>query len=158
MKEQKKPYSERSDLERIESQWNKLSGLHTREEWSAAMVRAATAAEIAANLAIRKEFQTRSQFDAELVDEFLRWANGLGGKIQRLLIPLTVTQPYALAIANLRQVAERIGRARNEVVHQGHFCNDQEAKATIDDARHFVETLVKLYEPEFSLKEHARSE
>jgi hypothetical protein len=46
----KKPYDERSDLEKLRSQWTKLSGLHLRDEPSAAIVRCATAAEIAANL------------------------------------------------------------------------------------------------------------
>lgn len=86
----RKPYEERTDLEKIQSQWNKLSGLHSREEWSAAIVRAATAAELAANFAIRKEFESRSKFDSKFVDSLLRWANGLAGKIDRLLIPLSV--------------------------------------------------------------------
>ena len=59
----KKPYDERSDLEKILSQWKKLSGLVKRKEWSAAVVRAATAAEIATNFAIRKEFSEKSNFD-----------------------------------------------------------------------------------------------
>ena len=33
----KKPYNERSDLEKLQSQWNKLSGLHLRDEPSAAI-------------------------------------------------------------------------------------------------------------------------
>ncbi len=49
----KKDYDKRSEVEKIESQWTKLSGLHTGEEWSAAVVRAATAAELAANLGLR---------------------------------------------------------------------------------------------------------
>lgn len=63
-----KPYKERTDLEKIASQWNKLSGFHSRQEWSAAVVRAATAAEIAANYAIRKEFAKRTDFKDEFVD------------------------------------------------------------------------------------------
>ena len=43
----KKEYKDRTDLEKIQSQWNKLTGLHSREEFSGAVVRAATAAEIA---------------------------------------------------------------------------------------------------------------
>ena len=72
----KKPYSDRTDLEKVQSQWHKLSGLHTREEWSAAIVRAATAAEIGANYAIRREFAAQSQLSAHFVDSTLRWANG----------------------------------------------------------------------------------
>jgi hypothetical protein len=47
-----KSYQERTDLQKIQSQWNKPGGLHSREEWSAAIVRTATAAEIAASFAI----------------------------------------------------------------------------------------------------------
>ena len=36
-------------------------------------MRAATAAEIAANFVIRKEFESRSRFDAKFVDGLLRW-------------------------------------------------------------------------------------
>ena len=52
MKKEKKPYSERTDLEKIESNWTKTRGLLKREEWSLAIVRAATAVEIAANLVV----------------------------------------------------------------------------------------------------------
>lgn len=83
-----KPYEQRTDLEKVQSQWHKLSGLHTREEWSAAIVRSATAAEIAANFAVRAEFAERSQFDSAFVDNLLHWANGIAGKLDRLLIPL----------------------------------------------------------------------
>ena len=75
-----KPYEHRTDLEKVQSQWHKLSGLHTREEWSAAIVGAATAAEIAANFAVRQEFAARSKFDSDFVDGLLVWANGLAGK------------------------------------------------------------------------------
>ncbi len=85
----KKPYEERTDLEKCQSQWTKLKGLHTREEWSAAIVRAATAAEIAANFAIRQELKTQSTISGDCANSLLRWANGLSGKIDRLLTPLT---------------------------------------------------------------------
>lgn len=85
----KEPYADRTDLEKVQSQWHKLSGLHTREEWSAAIVRAATATEISANYAIRCEFATQSQLPAHFVDSTLRWANGLAGKVEKLLLPLT---------------------------------------------------------------------
>ena len=64
-------YEDRTDLEKIQSQWHKITGLHTRDEWSAAVVRAATAAELAANFAIREEFKARSNFDAQFVDSLL---------------------------------------------------------------------------------------
>lgn len=149
----RKPYEERTDLEKVQSQWNKLSGLHSREEWSAAIVRAATAAELAANFAIRKEFESRSQFDSKFIDSLLRWANGLAGKIDRLLIPLSVGEQQHKAIKKLKAVSEQINNKRNAIAHQGEFCNETEAKAAIQQSREFIETLVKIYVPTFALKE-----
>jgi hypothetical protein len=69
-------YEDRTDIETLKSQWHKPSGLHTREEWSAAIVRAATAAEVAANFLVRVEF-ARSQSEPEFVGNLLLWINGL---------------------------------------------------------------------------------
>lgn len=150
----KKPYEERTDLEKVQSQWHKLSGLHTREEWSAAIVRAATAAEIAANFAIRAEFTVRSQFDAAFVNSLLKWANGLAGKLEKLLIPLSEHDKLKLqAMKALRSVADEINRKRNAVAHQGEFCSEDEATEIIAKTKEFITTLVHLYEPDFTLKE-----
>lgn len=151
-----KPYEERSDLEKIQSQWNKLTGLHTREEWSAAIVRAATAAEIAANFAIRKEFEAKSQLSPNFVDSMLRWANGIAGKIDRLLISLTEGETNHKTIKKLKSASEQINKKRNAIAHQGEFCNEEEAKAAIQQSRDFIETLVRLYEPGFALVDKKR--
>lgn len=149
----KTPYWDRDDLERIQTQWHKLTGLHSREEWSAAIVRAATAAELAANFAIRAEFAARSQLDADFVNSLLRWANGLAGKIDRLLIPITTSQPKADAVRGLKPLSETINAKRNSIAHQGEFCNTGEATAIIDQTRAFIESLIRLYEPAFALKD-----
>ena len=149
----RKPYEKRTDLEKIQSQWNKLSGLHSREEWSAAIVRAATAAEIAANFAIRKEFESKSKFDKEFINSLLRWANGIAGKIDRLLIQLSEGEKHHKTIKKLKTVSEQINKKRNAIAHQGEFCNEEEAKAAIQQSREFIETLVHIYEPNFALKD-----
>jgi hypothetical protein len=150
----KKPYQELTDLEKVQKQWHKLSGLHTREEWSAAIVRAATAAELAANHAIRAEFAARSQFDAEFINSLLRWANGLSGKMRNLMAPLAAVDPgKKKAMASLQKLAEVVNAKRNAVAHQGEFCNEQEAIHVIDTARSFICGLVQLYEPQFKLKD-----
>lgn len=150
----KKPYQELSDLEKVQKQWHKLSGLHTREEWSAAIVRAATAAELVANHAIRTEFAAHSQFDAEFVKSLLMWANGLAGKMRNLLVPLAAADAgKKKAMANLQKLAEAVNKKRNVVAHQGEFCNEQEAIQVIDDARAFISGLAQLYDPQFTLKE-----
>lgn len=152
-----KKYKELIDLEKIQKQWHKLSGLHTREEWSAAIVRAATAAEIAANFAVRREFESNSNFDAKFVDSLLRWANGLAGKLDRLLIPLCASaKDKNETMKNLKAIAEEINSKRNAIAHQGEFCNEDEAKKAISQSQEFITNLVQLYDPAFVLKERKR--
>lgn len=149
----KKDYDKRSDVEKIEAQWTKLSGLHTREEWSAAVVRAATAAELAANLAIRQEFGTRSKFGAAFVDKLLRWANGLTGKLDRLLLPMLNGQAKQNSIKKLCDLARKVNDKRNDIAHRGVFCSQKEATAQIANCKKFVVGLVGYYVPNFDLHE-----
>ncbi|MGB6875536.1 MAG: hypothetical protein WBD87_05830 [Candidatus Acidiferrales bacterium] len=149
----KKSYDQRTNLEKIQSQWNKVSGLHSREEWSAAIVRAATAAEIAANFAIRREFEERSEFDGDFINSLLRWANGLDGKINRLLLPLSEGRKAHKVFAKIKKNAEEVNKKRNAVAHQGEFCSIGESKETIEKARVFIESVVGIYEPGFTLKD-----
>ena len=149
----KKSYEHRSDVEKIRSQWHKLTGLHSREEWSAAVVRAATAAEIAANFAVREEFKSRSEFDDDFVNSLLRWANGLDGKLTRLLLPMTDGKKKNKVIRRVKADAERVSRKHNAVAHQGEFCNTGESQEAIESARKFIEAVVGIYEPGFKLKD-----
>lgn len=152
----RKPYSERTDLEKVQSQWNKVNGLNKRNESSAAIVRAATAAELAANFAIRREFTSNSQLSAEFVDSLLVWANGIAGKIDRLLIPLAKGQKHHKTISKLKDLASKINKKRNSVAHQGEFCNPEESAVAIQQSREFIETLIQVYEPNFVLKHTER--
>lgn len=155
----KKPYNERSDLEKLQSQWNKLSGLHVRDEPSAAIVRCSTAAEIAANYAIRHEWARQTEFDAAILDQFLLWANGLRGKIDRLFVPIYFAHPKKSKTAKALIVsAEKINKARNEVVHQGRFSNAKEAEEIITEAKRFIDMIVGLSVPGFDIQDRKRSE
>jgi hypothetical protein len=157
-KPSKQPYSERTDLEKLQSQWTKLSGLHGRDEPSAAIVRCATAAEIAANYAIRKEWAQKTQFDAAIVDQFLMWANGLQLKMARLFVPVYFATPRTSPVAKaLIKSAEKINLARNAVVHQGVFSNNGEAEAVIAEAKSFINTIVGLSIEGFDIDDKARS-
>lgn len=149
----RKQYGDRTDLEKIQSQWTKLTGLHARTESSAAIVRAATAAELATNFAIRRELAQKSELSEEFVDSLLVWANGIAGKIDRLLIPLTAGSKHHKTVKNLKNISGQINKKRNSVAHQGEFCNSDESEAAIQQSREFIETLVGIYEPEFVLKE-----
>jgi hypothetical protein len=155
----KKKYKELTDLEKLQKQWHKLYGLHSREEWSAAIVRAATTAEIAANFAVRHEFETKSKFDTKFVDSLLRWANGLAGKLDHLLLPLSDNaqdKDKNKEIKKLKAIAGKINSKRNSIAHQGAFCNEDEAKTTISQSEEFITTLVQLYKPAFELKGRKR--
>ena len=147
-----KDYEDRTDIEKIQTQWHKLTGLHSRAEWSAAVTRAATSAEIAANLAIRAEFEDKSRFSAAYVNNLLRFANGLDNKMRRLLLP-AVSGKRAVKFNGLQKLAEEISAARNKIVHQGDFMDKEESIVIIEKARVFIEQLVDVYYENFVLKD-----
>ncbi|MBZ9859702.1 hypothetical protein [Mesorhizobium sp. CA12] len=154
----KTPYNDRSDLEKLQSQWNKLSGLQLRDEPSAAIVRSATAAEIAANYAIRHEWGRRTDFDAAIVDQLLLWANGLRGKMERLFVPVYFAEPRKSKTAKrLLSSAEKINKIRNEVVHQGRFSSADEAEQVIAEAKHFIDMIVGLSRQGFDIQDRKRT-
>jgi len=153
----KKKYSDRSDLEKLQSQWNKISGLLLREEPSAAIMRCGTAAEIAANVAIRSAFDEESEFDAKTVDSFLIWANGLKGKMDHLVLPVCFSGSRSNKVyKHLAASAKIINDARNDVAHRGSFSSTSAATKVIAEAKSFITSLVLLYDPGFVLKEKKR--
>ncbi|QTE87855.1 hypothetical protein [Shewanella algae] len=83
-----KPYDERTLEEKIDSNWNKTIGLMKRGEFSTVVIRAATTVELAANLLVKHEFQHNRQLPEHFVDNLMMWANGLMGKVDRLLLPI----------------------------------------------------------------------
>jgi hypothetical protein len=120
-------------------------------------VRCATAAEIAANYAIRYEWSRQTEFAPEVVDQFLLWANGLKGKIERLFVP-TYSHPNKRKIGKkLIALARKINQVRNAVVHQGAFSNAKEAKTIIAEEKTFIDTIVGLSIPNFDIKDRPRS-
>ena len=149
----RKKYEQLPDLENLQKQWTKLSGLHTRQEWSAAIVRAATAAEISANFAIRSEFSQKSQLSTEFINNLLRWANGLTGKLDKILIPLVADdKKKQKEIKSLVKLAKNVNHQRNSIAHQGEFCNEKEAQEVIKNAEEFINGLIKLYKSDFKLE------
>lgn len=150
----KREYSQRDDFEKIQAQWTKLTGLHNREEWSAAVIRAATAVELAANVVIRSEFKERGSFDQAFVDSLLKWANGLGGKIDKLIEPLWKHhEPKTLKErGRLLSLAKEINKERNDIAHSGIFYGEKKATTLIDKCKVCVEGLVSPYNNQFSLK------
>jgi hypothetical protein len=115
--------------------------------------RAATAAEIAANFAVRQEFKARSKSEGDFVNSLLRGANGLDGKLNRLLLPMTDRGKANKILSGVKKDAERVNKKRNAVAHQGEFCNVGESQQAIESARKFIEAVVGIYEPGFTLKD-----
>lgn len=150
-KPSKHPYDQRTDLEKIRTQWTKCTGLHSREEASAAIVRAATAAEIAVNFAVRTEFKRNSTFDPNMVDKLLTLANGFQTKLDRLLTPLVADPDLKKKLARLKKLCQAINESRNPIVHSGAFRTKNAAEKTIQESREFIETLIGHYEPDFKL-------
>lgn len=145
------PYNDRSDLQKIQSQWNKIGGLLGRgKDWSAAIVRAATAAEIAANIAVRQRF-AGTGFSNDFVDSLLKWANGIDGKFTRLIIPAEADNARKTQLASLKKQAELINQKRNDIVHRGAFADEPDALQLIEEARQVVHGLVQHYHPAFTL-------
>lgn len=152
-KKQRKPYSERNDLEKIKSNWNKLKGLYDKKEWSSAIVRAATAAEIAANLVVREELVGKRNLEKDFVDSLLIWANGIQGKFDRLIFPLLKNPENSDIFNALKSKINDINKKRNSVVHGGQFMKKSTAKEIINLSKEVIETLVKPYKENFKLND-----
>lgn len=154
MPTEKPAYETLGELAKINKQWVKLSGLHSREEWSAAVVRAATAAELAATFAIRQEFATQSKLPNKFVDEMLMWANGIRGKFEKLLLNLVAADKEKEAkLQALWTKAKTINQKRNLIAHGGQFCDESEATEIIATCKEVVLGVVGVYDPTFKLKE-----
>ena len=148
-----KTYRIHTDIERIESLWRKLSGSFSHEEWSAVIVQAATVVEIAANLVIRKELQSGKKLDEAFVNQLVIWANGIVGKMDRLLLPLFTGKKQVAMLRRHKKIVEEINEKRNAITHRGKYCNKSEATIIINQARTVVESLVRIYLPKLTLKE-----
>jgi hypothetical protein len=147
----KADYHDRSDLEKLQSQWNKLVGLRSKDQASAAIVRCATAAEIAANYAIRQEF-VRTGLSPTIVDGFLKWANGLELKMDKLLLPLRYRGVKSEEFKRLKTLSKEIGEKRNAIVHQGEFASQTLADELVRKAKQFIDTTVGKSVPGFDIK------
>lgn len=146
-----KPYSERSDKEKIKSNWNKTRGLYKRKEWSGAILRAAIATEIAANLVIREELQVNRKLEKDFVDNLLIWANGIQGKLDRLILPiLKGSNKYEIFKATGTKIKD-INKERNLIAHSGQFNKKSTAKNIISLSKEVIDTLVQQYSCNFTL-------
>ncbi len=152
-KKQENPYSERTDIEKIKSNWNKTRGLYNRKEWSGAIVRAATAVEIAANLVIREELQVKRNLEKDFVDNLLMWANGIYGKFKWIILPILKGSGNYNIFTTATSKVDRINKERNSIVHSGQFKKSSTAKEIIILSKEVIESLVQQYEEKFTIKD-----
>jgi hypothetical protein len=147
----KKPYAQRTDIEKVISNWTKTLGLLERGEYSVSVVRAAVSLELATNFVIRQELIHARNLDAKFVDHLLIWANGLKGKFQQLLIPITKGSDKEQKIDSLSKRSKVVNDERNSVAHSGQFKSEKTARRVVTLAREIIVELVQIHDPTFQL-------
>lgn len=152
MKTEKKPYEQRTDVERLEDNWNKTVSLYNKSQFSMAVVRAGTCVEIAANIVIRAELIQKRKLEAAFVDSLLVWANGLYGKFTKLILPLLGGTPRLAKFRQHRTSIEKLNRTRNAIAHGGHFTSQREAESLLTIARSLCTALTADYPAPRKLK------
>ena len=124
----KKPYSQRTDSEKLKANWGKALALFNRSDYSAAIIRAGTCAEIAANIVIRAELIQKRQLESDFVDNLLRWANGVRGKFEKLILPLSENTKRHSFFKKHSKAISKLNEVRNEIAHIGRFASKLEAR------------------------------
>ena len=147
----KKPYDERTDKEKIESNWKKTCGLYLRGEHSMAVIRAATTVELAANLVVREELENNQKLPKDFVDSLMKWTNGLVGKLKNLIIPITKGTEKEKFFTEIQKEIVDINNQRNGVAHRGEFKIKKTSSRIISEAHEIIEKLVQQYDKTFSL-------
>jgi len=147
------PYSKRTDIEKISSNWNKTRGLFHRKEYSVAIIRAATTVELAANFVVREELIKQHKLPEEFVESLMMWANGLKGKFVNIIFKIT-DENRKKRFDKIWKKLKYLNDQRNEVVHSGCFKQKKTAEKCLTQARKAIIAIVKKYDTDFSLPEH----
>lgn len=135
------PYEERTDEQRLKSNWMKARGQFDREDWSACIVRGATSAEIAANIYIRQFLLVDYKLSRKFVDALLLGANGLDGKFKRLIKPAAECLGNWKELRPLQKKIELLNGHRNGVVHGGKFKNKRNAMSVFEYSLTIIHAL-----------------
>ena len=143
----KAPYRKRSDAERLLSQWNKINGLCENREWSAAVVRAATAVEISLNMAARRMLPYANNDEKQALDKKLKDANGMLGKFKKILLPNEQDKDKKRSLTDLRDQLLELNDKRNSIVHSGAFCYKSTARKLIGSAQAAIQCITLAYAP-----------
>jgi hypothetical protein len=115
----KKPYNERTDAEKVRSNWNKTLRLFDHREYSVCVLRAAIACELAVNLVLFVELSERHNLNREFAAELLRDANGITNKFNKLLLKILKGHAAEQTVKDLKKTMERINKERNFVLTLG---------------------------------------
>lgn len=138
---EKIPYDERTDDQKLATNWNKARKQYGRKDWSASVTRVATSAEIAANIYIRQFLITEYNLPSIFVDALLRSANGLDGKFNRLVKPAAEHRGTWNNLKLLHRKIEALHKYRNNVVHSGGLIKKSEAKAAFAYSLAIIQAL-----------------
>lgn len=144
-----KPYEQRTNAEKVETNWIKTRGLFDREDWSLAIVRAAICLELAADLAVYVILF--EQYETAKIKSLLRACRGINKKFKNYILPSAVGTDLEQATQSLFDRASEVSRERNRICHGGTFLNDAEATAHLATAHGVLVPLVRRYEPDFTL-------
>lgn len=142
------PYVERTDDQRLESNWKKACGLFKRGDYSASILRAATSAEIAANIYVRHFLITEHNLPSTYVDALLFSANGLDGKFKRLIRPAAEYRQTWRELRKIQKQIESLHEHRNGIAHAGFFKDEDEAKDAFESSL----TIIQALAPNESIK------
>lgn len=145
------PYEQRTDLEKVHANWKKTTGLFARREYSLSIVRAAVTGELALNYAIRHELHVQRSLPIRFVDNLLKWANGIEGKLQKLLLEITAGTQAELPVQQIARSLRALNKQRNAIAHKGEFRNREPAQEQLTRAHAAVQQLVQLYDSTFAL-------
>ena len=156
-RQRNKPKAERTDSEKVTANWRKTLGLFERGEFSVSIIRAATAAELMTNLAVRHELVTTRDLPPKFVDHLLVWANGVAGKFHKLLLPMLEGTERHTAVSALSKALKRVSDERNKVVHRGEFKKQSTARAALVAAHEYIQGLAATYAPSMHLREPGAS-
>ncbi len=149
----KKSYTNRTDIEKITSNWRKTLRLFERGEWSTVVIRSVTSIELSANFVIRKELIENHNLKKEFVDIQLKKANGVKGKFDKLLLPFFEDTPFYKELKGLEKKVSKINEVRNGIVHSGQFKIKKTAEHIMKECQEIIHILVRKYEPSFTLKD-----
>lgn len=150
-KSSKIPYDERSDNQKLLSNWKKATGLYNREDWSASIMRVATATEISANIYIRHYLQEQHSLPEQFVNSLLMSANGIKGKFIQLITPASKCLDTWDEIKSIQRKIESINRHRNGIAHSGTFKNRSDANKVFEKAIDVIACLSPIVANEFSM-------